>query len=220
MFGLILDPRIKFFMIFIGNIAFLLNLSFTKQALLIGGLAFLLLIAKKYRTLITTLTLIFVLIVLYSLTSTYHDYFFASAVAAFSLGLIKLMPTMMAGIYLVKTTSVTELIVSLETLKVPKKLLIPLLIMIRFIPHFLSDAKSVYHSICLRLSTKPFLKRFSWEAFLIPLLNSAITSAEQLTLAGLAKGLDRTNKRTPLLALTFKPIDGLAVILSLGLLLI
>lgn len=218
--GLILDPRIKYFLIIIGNLAFLLNLSFTKQALLIGGLAFLLLIAKKYRTLFTTLFVILVLVILYTLTSTYHDYFFASAVAAFSLGLIKLMPTMMAGIYLIKTTTVSELILSLEKLRVPKKLLIPLLIMIRFIPHFLSDAKSVYHSICLRLSSKPFFKRFSWEAFLIPLLNSAITSAEELTLAGLSKGLDRTNPRTQLQKLQFSLLDVGVVIASVMLLIL
>ncbi|MDF0479050.1 energy-coupling factor transporter transmembrane protein EcfT [Vagococcus sp. PNs007] len=218
--GLILDPRIKFFMIIIGNLAFLFHLSFTKQALLIGGLAFLLLIAKKYRTLFTTLSILLVLVTLYTLTSTSHEYFFASAVAAFSLGLIKLMPTMMAGIYLIKTTTVSELILSLEKLKIPKKLVIPLLIMIRFIPHFLSDAKSVYHSICLRLSSKPFFKRFSWEAFLIPLLNSAITSAEELTLAGLSKGLDRTNPRTQLQTLQFKTLDACVVIASLMLLIL
>lgn len=116
---------------------------------------------------------------------------------------IKLTPCYLAAQILIQTTSIRMLMQALEKIKFPKALIIALVISMRYFPalkeerHHISDA--------LKLRNIKGIKRIKFA--LIPLMVSASNTAEELSQAIIARGIDNPAKRTYEIQSSIQVID-------------
>ncbi len=115
--------------------------------------------------------------------------------------LIRVYPIfMLAGVLLV-VTPMNELLAALEKMHVPKTLLIPLMVIYRYIPTLIREIGYVRESLKMRDSSASFsgilrhpLKKA--EDFLVPLLYRSEKISEELAAAAIRKGLSVKRKRS------------------------
>lgn len=126
----------------------------------------------------------------------------------------RFLPSLVMGYYLFKTTQVEELIEGLESLKIPRKITIPLAVMFRFLPTIQSESASIkdamkMRGISLRFAFKKPLQYFEYRV--VPLLNSVVKIGNELTIASITRGLNLTHKRTSIVILKMRWIDWLFI---------
>ena len=116
---------------------------------------------------------------------------------------IKLTPCYLAAQMLIQTTSIRMLMQALEKIKFPKALIIALVISMRYFPalkeerHHISDA--------LKLRNIKGIKKIKFA--LMPLMVSASNTAEELSQAIIARGIDNPAKRTYEIQSSIQVID-------------
>lgn len=191
----------KLFLLILANFFFIFPFELLNEMIFVILLTLLLSFSNHIKIAVRFLFFYSLMLVIHELALEYYTTFVGATIAGVSLGFTLIVPCMMAGTLLIKTTSISDLINVLVKLHVPKFLIIPFIVMLRFIPHFFEDIKSIHSAMILRLATQKkgtaaILNRI--EYFLIPLLNSAINAANQLSIAGLSKGIDYIKTRTVL----------------------
>ena len=131
-----------------------------------------------------------------------------------------MLPIFMAGILLMKTTSVSEFMLSFERMHLPNKLIIPLSVMFRFIPTISEEWHSIRDAMRFRgigisvrsVLTKPMM---TLEYTMVPLLMSTATIADELAAASLSRGLDADTKRTCIEDVRLRLQDYLLILFSI-----
>lgn len=132
------------------------------------------------------------------------------------LGLVhKVYPCgMMAGI-LISTTRVTEFMSAMYRIHAPKKLVIPLAVMLRYLPTIREDWGYIKDAMRMRdvapnlagLLTRPSM---TVECVYVPLMMSASKAADELSMAAVTRGIENSKPRTCLTEIRFGPGDALA----------
>lgn len=110
-------------------------------------------------------------------------------------------PLFLSLSFLLKTTRISQLIAALSALRLPLVVIIPLSVMLRFIPTVQEEWDGVRKAMAFRgisleagaVIRAPFK---TIEYILIPLLFSCISVMDELASASLARGLDAERKRT------------------------
>ncbi|HEM3576670.1 TPA: energy-coupling factor transporter transmembrane protein EcfT [Streptococcus suis] len=103
-------------------------------------------------------------------------------------------PPLLAGHFLLVTTSGYELIHGLRKWRLPETFLLTLGVMFRFLPAIKEDARTISASLQVRgifLRKRDLVCRpvQYLECFLVPLMMSLLRTAQELTVASLTKGL-------------------------------
>lgn len=106
-----------------------------------------------------------------------------------------MVPCLIAGAYAFTTTRPSELVAALRRMHVPEQVIIPVLVVIRYFPTLRQECANIADAMRLRgIATSPrevlAHPRSSVEHVLVPLLASASTTAEELSMACLTKGAD------------------------------
>lgn len=122
---------------------------------------------------------------------------------------------MLAGI-VISTTKVGEFLSSMTRLHVPKKLTIPIAVMLRYLPtiredwHFIKDAMRLRDVLPTFVG---FLKAptTTVNCIYIPLLTAASKAADELSIASLTRGIENPNPRTCLVKIQMLAADWLAM---------
>ncbi len=128
--------------------------------------------------------------------------------------IIKFMPCFMASSVLIYDYKTSEILSSLESLRLPKLFIIALTVTIRYIPTFGKEFGCIKES--MRLRGIPFtIKRplKSFEYFIVPQLFRCMILADELTSAGLCKGIDNNKIRTSYYDVKFKTGDLFVLLL-------
>ena len=120
---------------------------------------------------------------------------------------------------LMKTTSVSEFMLSFERMHLPNKLIIPLSVMFRFIPTISEEWHSIRDAMRFRgigisvrsVLTKPMM---TLEYTMVPLLMSTATISDELAAASLSRGLDADTKRTCIEDIRLRTQDFLLILFS------
>ena len=139
----------------------------------------------------------------------------------FAVSLRLMLPCIMAGTYLMQTTTVGELTLGLRKLRTPESILIPVIVMVRFLPAIKQDYQHIRDAMKFRgifLSKGDMFKqpvRF-FEYIIIPMMMSAGNTAQDLTIASLAKGISRKNKHTSIERIGFNIQDIFCLTLIIG----
>lgn len=110
----------------------------------------------------------------------------------------------------------TEIITTLEKIRLPKPLYMPITFMLRFWPTALSDFNTILKGAQMRgiLSfKKPLL---SLEYTMVPLLIRSSMVADRLAAAAETRGLSRPGKHTSIKDSNFKALDYLLVLFSVA----
>lgn len=188
-------------------------LFYTRPFFLLVSSLFLLLEGKWKRLLKFYLALI----ILYAIF--YYSYFLPKGqLKTFSYSTMvvwmSFVPVLMCASILIFDDTPSEIISSLEKLHLPKTFIIALTITIRYIPTFQKEFKVMKEAMQLRgldYSYKHPFKRF--EYFIVPQLFRSMLVAEELTAAGLTKGIKAPIKRTSFIDTSVKAHDYILLIL-------
>ena len=115
---------------------------------------------------------------------------------------------------LMKKYSSAELLSSLETMRIPRTLVVAVTITLKYLPTFTREFKYIRES--MRLRGIPFTLRRpvkSFQHFIVPQLFRCAALSEEVTAAGLVKGIDAPMKRSSYYEQKFRFIDGLILAL-------
>lgn len=128
---------------------------------------------------------------------------------------------MLAGIML-STTKVNEFLSAMNEAHISKKVVIPLAVMLRYIPTIREDWHYIKDAMRLR-DVSPSLKGLltnpgmTVECVYVPLLMAASKAADELAIASVTRGIENPNPRTCLVQIRFRFKDILVILCFLAL---
>lgn len=196
-----LDVRVKLLLIIESGL-----LSFftgSNELILVAALASLIILLwfRQTRT-----ALCFSAIFLGVLAFSYLSSFWEGKVLGMVLGMLtflilRMIPVLMLGSWLIKTTKISDFIASMEKIKLPASVIIPLAVTLRFMPTIQSEFRSIKNTMKMRgisLSLGSIVKHplVTTEYALVPLLMRSIKVADELSASALTRGLGSHKKRT------------------------
>jgi energy-coupling factor transport system permease protein len=134
-----------------------------------------------------------------------------SATTFFVVWLVNLFIIMLGG-FLRKTTSVTERIVALETMRVPQLVIIPVAVSARYIPSIQEDFKCLKDSLRVRnipVTLGSFIRHpvRTIEYLLVPILMRSLKVSDELAASAMLRGLDNGKRKTQLRVLRIRCVD-------------
>lgn len=136
----------------------------------------------------------------------------------FSYTATRMLPILMMGYYTVTSTKVSEFIASMEKSSIPKEITIPLSVIFRYVPSVYEEIKSITDAMKMRgfgLSLKSLKNPLKLiEFYMIPILLSAVKTADELSAASLTRGLSNPDGRTHLVEVRLNKIDYLMLAIS------
>lgn len=127
----------------------------------------------------------------------------------FSIGVfVRIMPGVLTAYYVISTTTVSELVASMQKMKISEKIIIPLSVMFRFFPTVIEESNSVSHAMKMRgiyLGGKKPSKIIEYR--LIPMITCSVKAGEELSASALSRGLGSPIKRTNICCIGFNLLD-------------
>lgn len=213
-----LDPRTKLFLILLCVLSavFAPNLYF--QFVLVTLIALLAAVSGKWQYALRGM-IAYALICLFTvwcmgvLSGTWRTMFVAF------LGLVHKVYAcgMLAGL-LISTTKVGEFLSAMARLHIPKKLTIPIAVMLRYLPTIREDWHYIKDAMRLR-DVSPTLWGFlkapamTVNCIYVPLLTAASKAADELSIASVTRGIENPKPRTCLVSIRMQTGDILTLIL-------
>jgi energy-coupling factor transport system permease protein len=176
-----------------------------------GMVAVLLLVMGCLRQLWYGLLIYAVLMAVFYLC-TLADNFFTAFVSMTIICIRKIMPTVFFASGLMATTKVGDLVSAMQKLHIPKVIVIPFTVTLRFFPTAKEEFAAIRDAARLRGL------RFSMERTLVPMMLRCANIAEELSAASVTRGIESIGKRTSMRELKFGLPDAVmaAVFLALG----
>ena len=215
--GVVLDPRTKLFLLLTMSVFVLGGAGETVEWLfpcLCALPLVLLLTAKKFKT-----------AVLYAAvySAAYFAFLFlaphTSGLLHFLLlgtaGIItRFMPSVMVGVHVVSTTTVSEFTTAMLRMHISEKIIIPMSVMFRFFPTVGDEFKAINSAMRMRgvlLGGKHWSKMLEYR--FIPLMICSVQIGNELSAAALTRGLGGNVKRTNVCDIGFRLQDIVTLIL-------
>ena len=126
------------------------------------------------------------------------------------------MPVALFAVVFATSTKTGDLTAALYALRMPRSLVIPFAIMLRYFPTLREEAAAVSASMRLRglgLSARNLLTRpaLMFEALAVPLMLRSAKIAEELAAAAVARGIDRPGRKTAYRRPAFRALDAAAL---------
>lgn len=117
---------------------------------------------------------------------------------------LRFLPGVLAGMYLVSTTTVSEFMSAMERMHMPQQITIPLSVMFRFFPTVMEEASSINKAMGMRDIRFGGVKDFQMiEYRLIPMMTCSVKIGQELSAASLTRGLGGPTKRTNICKIGF-----------------
>lgn len=129
----------------------------------------------------------------------------------------KFMPSVMMGLYVVSTTTVSEFTAAMQRMHVSEKLIIPLSVMFRLFPTVADEFSAINSAMRMRgisFGGRQWPKMLEYR--LIPLMTCSVQIGNELSAAALTRGLGGNTKRTNVCKIGFHMQDGIAVLFCVG----
>lgn len=213
------DPRTKLIIVLLTTLIFILNISFMIEIIFVIFLSCLLMLNGNHKLGVIYLV-IFGLLILCNLTvfSEINDSW--SILGSFLLiGGRRILPTLMAATFAMTNTHIGEWVASLQKLRLPFNLILPLVIVFRYFPTLLNNTKAIFKALKFRgLITNKFelilhpIKGL--EYILVPILVSTDTIATELSSVVFIRGMGNQMPHTSIYANRFQWLDWLVIVVS------
>ena len=213
-----LDPRTKLFLILLCVLSAMLAPNLYFQFALVAVIGLLAALCGKWRyalrgILVYGLICVFTVWCMGVLHGTWRTMFVAF------LGLVHKVYAcgMLAGL-VISTTRVGEFLSAMARLHVPKKLTIPLAVMLRYLPTIREDWHFIKDVMGLRDVSPTFrglLKApaMTVNCIYVPLLTAASKAADELSIASVTRGIEDPKPRTCLVDIRMRGADWLTLAL-------
>lgn len=222
--GLWLDPRTKLALLLLCVLSAAMAPSLLYELLVVAAVACYGIACGKFRY---SLTAVAVYIGIYFLTMAAlrtHGGVQIMLVAFFGL-VHKVYPCgIMAGIIL-SNTKIGEFLSAMNRSHVPQKVVIPVAVMLRYVPTIREDWRSIRDAMRMR-DVSPSLGGFlthpgqTVECVYVPLMMAASKTSDELTVASVTRGIENPNPRTSFVLIGFGPADVIFLLLFLGVFLV
>lgn len=220
-----LDPRTKLFILLLGNITVLLSPSLLYELVMTLLIVLLGLLCGVYEYSIKMTVVYCCMVAIQMLGSLYLDNGLCIFLVTFVVFLRKVFPCAMLGGIVIATTRVNEFMAAMHKLHMPRSLVIPLAVSLRYFPMVQEEWGHSKDAMQMRgLSTslwdffKKPLKTMEW--VYVPLMISAAKIADELAAAAVTRGIDNPKPRTCVQPLGYGVIDGVCAMCFVILLLI
>ena len=116
-------------------------------------------------------------------------------------------------VYLIlKTVSLREFIVALRALHVPQTVIIPISVTLRYFPAIREESGYIRDAMKL----KNLHGGEKVEAFVVPLMMSAVNTAEELAAAAVTRGIENPVKKTSTVQLHIGVMDCICILVAAG----
>ena len=215
---LYLDPRTKLFLILLCVLSAMFAPNLYFQFALVAVIGLLAALCGKWQYALRGI-LAYALICAFTvwcmgvMTGTWRTMFVAF------LGLIHKVYAcgMLAGL-VISTTKVGEFLSAMTRLHIPKKLTIPIAVMLRYLPTIREDWHYIKDAMRLR-DVSPTLWGFlkapamTVNCIYVPLLTAASKAADELSIASVTRGIENPKPRTCLMKIQMRAADFLTVAL-------
>ncbi len=127
---------------------------------------------------------------------------------------------MMSGI-MIGSTKISEFMVALYRLHMPRSIVIPFAVMMRYVPVIFEDWQYIKDAMKMRDVTPSIKGLFinpsmTVECVYVPLMMAASKTADELSIASVARGIENPNSRSSLIEIHFCIQDWLAIFLFLA----
>ncbi len=210
-----INPLVPILFNFIVPISIMFIYSFGLSYMLLAFSIFCLVILKRFKRIIKVLIVYSIFELLYYLSFNFlqETNSFVLFITILLVVSIKFMPVFVMASIIVIDYKPTQILTVLESIHLPKSLAIAFTITIRYLPTFKKEFKFIKESMRVRgiaYTWKNPLKSF--EYFIVPQLFRCAILSEEITAAGLTKGIDFSNKRTSFYNLKFRITDLLLTI--------
>ncbi|MDR0518789.1 MAG: energy-coupling factor transporter transmembrane protein EcfT [Clostridiales Family XIII bacterium] len=194
------DPRVKLLILVLINVVVFASPDMATEWLCMGMIAVLLALMGCWRQLsLGLLVYAGMMGVLYlcGLFDNFLTAFISMTIVCFR----KIMPTVFFASGLLATTKVGELVSAMQSMRVPKVIVIPFTVTLRFFPTAREEFSAILDAARLRGL------RFSMERTLIPMMLRCANIAEELSAASVTRGIESAKKRTSMRELHLKAPD-------------
>lgn len=178
---------------------------------------FVLVISGKYKRFLKFLLVYFIFLIVSNILRNTSNYLW-QFLSMFITIAIQFIPCLVMASILIIDYSSSEIISALEPLRVPKFIVVALVIVIRYIPTFKREFSYIKESMRLRNISYTWKKPLkSFEYFLVPQLFRCSILADEITAAGLSKGITNPIRRTSYYDMKMRIYDYiLCMVLLLG----
>ena len=199
--GFWLDPRAKLFLILMCVLASMVAPSLGYQFILVLLIALLGVLFGKWKYAVNAVCFYAVICVLTVWIMTEMTGTLRTMFVAF-LGLFHKVYAcgMLAGIVL-STTKVSEFLSAMNRIHAPKKLVIPLAVMLRYIPTIQEDWRFI----------KDANPGMTIECIYVPLMMAASKAADELSIASITRGIENPSPRTCLVQIKCGAADWIGM---------
>jgi energy-coupling factor transport system permease protein len=207
------DPRVKLLVLVLINVVVFVSPDLATELLCMGMIAVLLALMGCLHQLLRGLLVYAAMIGAFYLCGL-ADNFFTAFIGMIIICFRKIMPIVFYASGMMATTTVGDLVSALQKLRIPKVIIIPFTVTLRFFPTAKEEFAAIRDAARLRGL------RFSMERTLVPMILRCATIAEELSAASVTRGIESAGKRTSLHELHLRAPDfGLtAVFLALSIL--
>lgn len=139
--------------------------------------------------------------------------------SVFGVTILKLILIAMMGLWILRTTPMDDLMVSLQRLRLPQSVTIPLVVMFRYIPTLRIEYRMIRNTMDIRGISDTLWKRLTHpmatiEYILIPLLMRCLKVTDELAASGTTRGLELEVTRYALDEVRFSGRDVLVLLLG------
>jgi energy-coupling factor transport system permease protein len=198
------DPRVKLLILVLINIVIFVSPDLPTEWLCMGMIAATLALMGCWRQLLRGLLVyagMMGVLRLCGLAGNFFTAFVTMTIICFR----KIMPTVFFASGLMATTTVGDLVSAMQKLRIPKAVVIPFTVTLRFFPTAREEFTAIRDAARLRGL------RFSMERTLVPMMLRCANIAEELSAASVTRGIESAGKRTSMRDLRLGAADrGLA----------
>lgn len=219
--GISFDPRSKLATVFVASLLLMLRVPLRIEAAYITFLFVLLLINGGIKKGLSLYSLYWVLLLLEHFVFTSITNGLTALISFLLVGNRLMLGPVMAGVFAVNRTKISEWITALKQWHCPNSLLIPFIVVCRFFPTIVQDFKHIRNAMKYRgiithpldMIKKPFQ---TLEFIIVPILISVETTSLDVSAAALVRGLGNPGKHTSVYEVRLKRQDYVLLGLLVG----
>ena len=195
-----LDPRCKVaLLIMIGCVSYFLNGEIC-SLVLVASIALFIAVGNGGKWAAKMLIFYIVIAYLNALLRYVSIPVLSVIMSVFGVTILKLVPIAMMGIWILHTTQMDDLMVSLQRMRLPQAVTIPLVVMFRYIPTLRIEYRMIRNTMDIRGIGDTVWKQLihplaTIEYILIPLLMRCLKVTDELAASGTTRGLELEGKR-------------------------
>ena len=196
-----IDPRTKMFLLITGNLAVFFTPAVWYEILLAVAILVFGVICGAYRFSIKMAAIYFAVLIVQLISTLCLQGTLRVMMVSSVVFVRKIFPCAMLGGILVSTTRVNEFMAAMNRIRMPKSVVIPLTVMLRYFPTVGEDWQHIRDAMKMR-DVSPSVRSLlmhpvrTAECIYVPLMMSASKIADELSAAAVTRGIENPMPRT------------------------